>query len=172
MKKSELQKLIDVGPCSEGLLWAKKQPSMVAVWNNCERPDWLFWLLDKFAPLEKGMSVRLAVAFAERSLANFEKVFPDDKRPRLAIKAAVVYAENPSEDNRLAARSAAESAESAARSAAESGAVGGAVGGGVGAVGGGVGGVVGGVVGGGVGAVGGGVGGGKELAVRTDPGSR
>ena len=68
-------------------------------------------------------SVLFSIYCARLCLKNFEKEFPDDKRPREAIEAAEKYVKNPTAKNKLAARSAAESAElaeSAARSAARS----------------------------------------------------
>ena len=69
---------------------------------------------------EKKDSVALSIFSAELCLKNFEKLYPDDKRPREAIEAAKKVLEADTEENRSAAESAAESAESAARSAAES----------------------------------------------------
>ena len=87
---------------------------------------------------KKADSVALAIFAAELVLENFERVFPEDKRPRLAIEAAKEWMRNPAARSAAwsAARSAAESAawsaawsarsaaesaaESAARSAAES----------------------------------------------------
>lgn len=66
----------------------------------------------------KNDSVALSIFAAEMVLENFEKVYPDDDRPRKAIEAARNYLDSPTEKNRSAAESPAESAESAARSAA------------------------------------------------------
>jgi hypothetical protein len=64
-------------------------------------------------------SVALSIYAAELCLKNFEKVYPDDKRPREAIEAAKKFLKYPTKANKKAAWSAAESAaESAARSAA------------------------------------------------------
>ena len=67
-------------------------------------------------------SVSLAIFAAELVLPNFEKQYPNDKRPREAIEAAKKVLKNNCKKNRdVAARSAAaESAWSAAWSAAES----------------------------------------------------
>ena len=74
---------------------------------------------------KKADSVALAIFAAELVLENFERVFPEDKRPRLAIEAAKEWMRNPaawsaseSAAARSAARSAAESAAYAARSTA------------------------------------------------------
>jgi hypothetical protein len=73
----------------------------------------------------KKMGVEYAVWCARRCLKNFEKEFPDDKRPRQAINAAARWLKTPTQKNETAARSAAKTAaktaaESAAGSAAES----------------------------------------------------
>ena len=65
-------------------------------------------------------SLRLAIFSAELCLKNFEKEYPEDKRPRDAIEAAKKVLFKDTVKNRSAAWSAAESAWSAARSAAES----------------------------------------------------
>jgi hypothetical protein len=69
-------------------------------------------------------SVAFAIYAAELVLDNYEKEYPDDKRPRKAIEAAKKVLFKDTKKNRdaawSAARSAARSAESAAWSAAES----------------------------------------------------
>ncbi len=70
---------------------------------------------------QKKDSVALSIFSAELCLKEFEKVFPDDKRPREAIEAAKKWLAEPTKENELSAAwsawSAARSAESAARSA-------------------------------------------------------
>jgi hypothetical protein len=63
-------------------------------------------------------SVDLAIFSAELCLKKFEKLYPDDKRPREAIEAARAVLLHDTAKNRSAAESAAWSARSAARSAA------------------------------------------------------
>ncbi len=66
-------------------------------------------------------SVALSIYAAELCIDNFEKVYPNDKRPREAIEAAKKFLKYPTAANRSAAESAARSAAwSAAESAAES----------------------------------------------------
>jgi len=62
-------------------------------------------------------SVALGIFCAELCIKEFEKEFPDDKRPRDAIKAAKAWLKNPSKENTRAAYSAANSAASATYSA-------------------------------------------------------
>ena len=66
---------------------------------------------------EKPDSVAMAIYSAELVIGEYEKRYPDDKRPRRAIEAAKAWLENPTEENRAAA-SAAKAAADAAASAA------------------------------------------------------
>ena len=100
-------------PCLDGQEFAEKYETMSEVWVACERADWLFWILEKHKPLEKEQSVRLAIAFAESSLANWKL---DDDRPALAIQAAKDWLENPCVETVYAAQSAWSAALSAALS--------------------------------------------------------
>ena len=63
----------------------------------------------------KKVYVAFSISCAESVLANFEKMYPEDKRPREAIEAAKAYLAKPSSN---AANSAANSANYAAYSAA------------------------------------------------------
>ena len=67
---------------------------------------------------QKKDSVALSIYAAELCLDNFEKIYPDDKRPRLAIDAAKQWIKNPCEETASAAASAARAAYSAASAAA------------------------------------------------------
>ena len=69
---------------------------------------------------EKKDSVSLAIYATSLVLKNFEKVYPNDKRPRQAIQSARKWLKYPTEENRLAAGSAALSATWSVWSAAES----------------------------------------------------
>ena len=55
---------------------------------------------------QKEDSVALAIFCAELVIDIFEKEYPDDKRPREAIKAAKKWLKNPTEKNRAAADAA------------------------------------------------------------------
>ena len=101
-------------PCRNGKAFALQYETMSEVWEKCTRPDWLFYILEKHAPLEKEQSVRLAIAFAETCLG---KVKEGEDRPRLAIEAAKAWLENPTEENRADAADAAYAADAAAAGA-------------------------------------------------------
>ena len=55
---------------------------------------------------EKPDSVAMAIYSAELVIGEYEKRYPDDKRPRRAIEAAKAWLENPTEENRAAANAA------------------------------------------------------------------
>jgi len=69
---------------------------------------------------EKKDSVALAIYSAELVIDNFEKEYPDDKRPRKAIEAARRWLKEPTQENESASRFAESAAWSAAWSAAGS----------------------------------------------------
>jgi len=66
-------------------------------------------------------TVEFAIKCAKRCLKNFEKEYPEDKRPREAIEATKNWLKKPTKKNGSAARFAAESAWSAAWSARSAG---------------------------------------------------
>ena len=108
--------LEEVEACSEGVDWfnSQKETDSVKVINKLvkeDRWDWANWTICRL--FSKENKIRYAIFAAEQTLDNFEKVYPNDKRPRQAIEAALKYLNEPTEENKSAVRSA----ESAARSA-------------------------------------------------------
>jgi hypothetical protein len=119
-KKLTLKWLKEKNACRESIVEYKKlgEKSLKEVFAKLKEGknyDWLNWLLSRL--FTKKQCIRYAIFSAEQVLDNFEKVYPKDKRPRLAIKAAKNYLKNPTKRNRSAAYSAARSAYSAAYSA-------------------------------------------------------
>jgi len=88
-----------------------------------DKDAWEHMRVFKAYKWQKKDSVAIAIYAAELCIDNYEKIYPKEKAPRLAIEAAKKYLKSPTEENRLAceaARSAAESAALAAWSAAAS----------------------------------------------------
>ena len=103
--------------CEDGYAWAKGKTLKEAWDGNCgDRSDWMMWVYQYRKPVKK-LCVMVAVYSARLALGEFEKRYPDDKRPRLAIEAAEAVMRKDTLASRSAARSAAEAAGSAARSA-------------------------------------------------------
>jgi hypothetical protein len=69
---------------------------------------------------QKKDNVALSIYAAELCIKNYEKIYPNDDRPKKAIESAKEWLKNPTSENESAAWSAARSAESAAWSAARS----------------------------------------------------
>ena len=73
--------------------------------------DWANWLIIRVMNHQQFLAY--AIYAAEQVLDNFEKKFPNDNRPRLAIEAAKKVLKRDTKKNRSAAESAARSAWSA-----------------------------------------------------------
>lgn len=86
--------------------------------KQSDKQCWQEMKIEKAYKWTKKDSIALAIYSAELVLKNYEKEYPDDKRPREAIEAAKKVLEKDNKKNRSAAESAARSAESAAWSAA------------------------------------------------------
>jgi hypothetical protein len=74
-------------------------------------------LVSQVGTLTPQIAVRWAVECAKRVLNHYEDRYPDDKRPREAIDAALRWAKNPTETNADAAANAAYAAYAAAYAA-------------------------------------------------------
>jgi hypothetical protein len=132
-KLGEWQKLegtLDI--CNNGF-HASEKPLDAMGYVNCEimakvevrgksikqedKQAWTEMRIVKAYEWKKEDSVALSIFAAELCIKNFEKVYPDDKRPREAIEAAKEWLKNPSATAESAARSAARSAAWSAESA-------------------------------------------------------
>ena len=87
--------------CSEGMEWyiSNDEPASVEetiekllASDEHEKFGWSNWLLSRVLPLDD--KIRYAIFAAELALDIFEKEFPEDKRPRNAIKSAREYLSN------------------------------------------------------------------------------
>ncbi len=107
--------------CAMGQTWFTSQSEsdlskVVKALIKDNKFEWTNWTIVRF--MTQTQRIQYACYSAKQSLHLFEKQFPNDKRPRKAILAALKFAKDPSELNRSAAESAEWSAESAAWSAA------------------------------------------------------
>jgi hypothetical protein len=123
MKQINAEWLRDQKACEEGKDWFARQEERIAIKVVDklileEKLDWANWLLCRL--LKRKDKIRYGIFAAQLTIENFEKIYPDDKRPRRAIEAALTYLDTPTKVNRSAAWSAARSAAWSARSAAES----------------------------------------------------
>ena len=105
-------------PCRDGEVWLRSQRSLADAYDKCPRGDWLLWGLRKVGKLTRQQSIQFACDCAERVLPLFEIRYPDDKRPRAAIKAARKCIADDTEENRQRADAAARAAYAASDAAA------------------------------------------------------
>ncbi len=42
-------KLKDLGACESAYRWASSQPSLKIAWKECERADWMLWLIGRLS---------------------------------------------------------------------------------------------------------------------------
>lgn len=117
MTEKDLELITQHHPCAEALAWYKTQKNAKEAWLNCERGDWMLWILRCMQKLDKVSSVRVAIACAQRILHIYQARKPNDIRPAAAIAAAQAWLDNPFEETRHAADAAADAAD-AARAAA------------------------------------------------------
>jgi hypothetical protein len=73
-------------PCDAAIDWIKSLPesSLEEIWEACERPDWLYWLVDQ-VQIEKKLIVLSACEIARTVLYLIPK---EELRPLKAIEAA------------------------------------------------------------------------------------
>ncbi len=93
--------------CREGREWAMTQPTMADVWDNCQRPDWLLWILDAIDQRFDDRPLRLFAIWCARNapLVDGRKTgdLLTDPRSLAALEVAERYADNNATDEELAA---------------------------------------------------------------------
>jgi len=123
MKKKIITKewLQEKSACASGVDWfdAQKDTDAVKVLKKLIKEDklgWANWTICRVFDYKQ--RVQYAVFVAEQTIDLYEKEYPNDKRPRLAIEAAKRCIENPSKENKAVANAAAYAAAYAAYAAA------------------------------------------------------
>jgi hypothetical protein len=115
------QWLSKTGACSEGIIWwtdkAIGNPvKCVKTLISEERLDWANWLICRV--FNRKQTIQYAVFAAEQVIGDYERKYPDDKRPREAIEAAKKCIEKRNKKNIAAATAAAAAAAATAATAA------------------------------------------------------
>ena len=95
-------KLIKLGTCEEAVKWVGDKDFKKA-WDTCDRGDWLIWYIFRTEIGTLRDRIHLLCDCVEPVLKYVPK---GEDRPRLAIEAARVYADNPTEENREKLRAA------------------------------------------------------------------
>ena len=108
--------LDDLSACSDGVKWwlASKEIDSKKVVEKLmaeNKFDWANWLIIRL--FDRPQRIKYAIFAAEQVIDIFEKKYPGDKRPRLAIEAAKKVLGEDTEENRDAAILAANAAYTA-----------------------------------------------------------
>ena len=91
-------------PCEEARVFLSQYADMSEAWENCARPDWLFWALEKVAPLDARTNRVLACRFVrETPLADGRKVWDllTDARSRKVVEVAEAHTRGEATDAEL-----------------------------------------------------------------------
>ena len=91
--KDYISYLKELNACSEAIEWSKQFKTSQEAWNNCERGDWMLWLLDKQAgkPESKNRK-KLVLAACRCARLSLKHIPKNEKRPLKAIQAAEKWA--------------------------------------------------------------------------------
>ena len=108
------------GACESGKDWflSQKETDGLEVVKKLiedDRLPWADWLIIRIMTYKQYVSY--AVFAAEQVIDIYEKEYPDDKRPRQAIKAVKKCIDDPSDENKWAAAEAAEAVGAAVKAA-------------------------------------------------------
>ena len=109
-------KIKSLSPCEDGYKYWLEQgiedlASFMTKASDDYHADWALWLFVRCVPRQS--CLKLAVFSAELVLDIFEKEYPEDSRPRLAIEAAKRVIEDDTDENRSLADAAADAAHAA-----------------------------------------------------------
>jgi len=92
--KDQLKKLKKLNPCADAWKWVKDQESRKRAWVDCERGDWMLWLIGKTAGVPMSDERRpLVLAVCDCAELVLEYVPKGEDRPRKAIEAARKWAD-------------------------------------------------------------------------------
>ena len=91
--KKHITYLKRLNACSEAIEWADGFKTMQEVWDNCERGDWMLWLLGKQSGKpETDSRKKLVLTACKCARLSLKYVARDEKRPFSAIRTAENYA--------------------------------------------------------------------------------
>ena len=83
----EIEELISLKPCKEGLAFAKSFPSLAEAWEVCENSSWMWWYLQKSEKATKELSVEYAQKCAKH-VEHFNNIASNTRATRAAFDAA------------------------------------------------------------------------------------
>ena len=118
MKTTKLKQL---NACEEALIWVSQQKNAQQAWDDCERGDWMLWLLGKLSGKPESKKRKILVLITcECARLSLHLVPEEEDRPRIAIETAEKWAKGDAtiEQVKTAVNAAANAANAAAAYAA------------------------------------------------------
>lgn len=86
--KDLAERLYLMHACPEAVEWARGYTDDAVAWRECQRGDWMLWLLGRLNVDRK----RLVLAACECARLSLHLVSADEERPHIAIKTAEAWA--------------------------------------------------------------------------------
>ena len=91
----EIKRLQKLRACSGAIEYARTCTTWQSAWDNCERGDWMLWLLGKLSDGPKSQSrKKLVLAACKCARLSLKYVAKNEKRPLKAIQVAEKWANN------------------------------------------------------------------------------
>ena len=89
----DISKILKFDPCEDAVLWLKEQSNFTQAWNDCQRGDWMLWLLSKLIRKQGSPNHRkLVLASCACARLSLKYVKKGEKRPLKAIQVAESWA--------------------------------------------------------------------------------
>ena len=104
-----IDKLNKLGACGQAVKWAKEMKNGQSAWDNCERGDWMLWLVGKMSGKpESAKRKKLVLCACECARLAMVHVPKGEIRPLKAIETAETWARGDAtiEEVRVARRAA------------------------------------------------------------------
>jgi hypothetical protein len=111
MTLKEQMKEAGLVPCEKAVNWLGDR-DLITAWSDCERPDWMLWLVTKAPELATQQQLVLCACKCARLVLHYVSI--GEERPRLAIEVAERWLDNSTAENADAACDAACDAADAA----------------------------------------------------------
>jgi hypothetical protein len=88
-----IKSLVKMGACKDALEWWGRYPSLKDAWQNCERGDWMLWLVGKLSGKSGSLArKKLVLAACQCARLSLKYVKKGEIRPLKAIETAEAWA--------------------------------------------------------------------------------
>jgi hypothetical protein len=88
MKLTE-KEFVELGPCQEAIDFAKARGfDFYRSYNECQKPDWILWLLGKTGNMSQEQALKLSLTFEQEALPIYLQRNPKDQATATTVLAA------------------------------------------------------------------------------------